>query len=62
MFEHQKLREPLIFKIMFREIWPNLSTLVIAEATLVFAGNIGLETGLSFLGFGLPAGTPSLGQ
>ena len=49
------------FKIMFREIWPNLSTLVIAEATLVFAGNIGLETGLSFLGFGLPAGTPSLG-
>ncbi|MCA1386684.1 murein tripeptide/oligopeptide ABC transporter permease OppC, partial [Bradyrhizobium sp. BRP05] len=31
------------FKIMFREIWPNLSTLVIAEATLVFAGNIGLE-------------------
>ena len=35
--------------------------LVIAEATLVFAGNIGLETGLSFLGFGLPAGTPSLG-
>lgn len=48
------------FKIMF-QIWPNLSTLVIAEATLVFAGNIGLETGLSFLGFGLPAGTPSLG-
>ncbi len=48
-------------KIMFREIWPNLSTLVIAESTLVFAGNIGLETGLSFLGFGLPAGTPSLG-
>lgn len=48
-------------KIMFREIWPNLSTLIIAESTLVFAGNIGLETGLSFLGFGLPAGTPSLG-
>ncbi len=49
------------FKIMFREIWPNLSSLVIAESTLIFAGNIGLETGLSFLGFGLPAGSPSLG-
>lgn len=48
-------------KIMFREIWPNLSSLVIAESTLVFAGNIGLEVGLSYLGFGLPAGTPSLG-
>ncbi|CAM3138491.1 ABC transporter permease subunit [Lactococcus hircilactis] len=49
-------------KIMFREIWPNLSSIIIAESTLVLAGNIGLETGLSFLGFGLPAGTPSLGS
>lgn len=49
------------FKIIFREIFPNLSSLIIAESTLMFAGNIGLETGLSFLGFGLPAGTPSLG-
>jgi peptide/nickel transport system permease protein len=48
-------------KVMFREILPNLSSLLIAESTLMFAGNIGLETGLSFLGFGLPAGTPSLG-
>lgn len=48
-------------KIMFREILPNIASLLIAEATLSFAGNIGLETGLSFLGFGLPAGTPSLG-
>ncbi|MBS0950081.1 ABC transporter permease [Weissella minor] len=48
-------------KIMFREILPNITSLLIAEATLSFAGNIGLETGLSFLGFGLPAGTPSLG-
>ncbi|MDR3190549.1 MAG: ABC transporter permease [Lactobacillaceae bacterium] len=49
------------FKIIFREILPNLSSLIIAESTLMFAGNIGLETALSFLGFGLPAGTPSLG-
>ncbi|MDR3241452.1 MAG: ABC transporter permease [Lactobacillaceae bacterium] len=49
------------FKIIFREIFPNLSSLIIAESTLMFAGNVGLETSLSFLGFGLPAGTPSLG-
>ena len=49
------------FKIIFREIFPNLSSLIIVEATLMFAGNIGLETSLSFLGFGLPASTPSLG-
>ena len=48
-------------KIIFREIFPNLSSLIIVEATLMFAGNIDLETSLSFLGFGLPASTPSLG-
>lgn len=47
--------------IMFAGLLPNLSSLIITDLTLSFAGNIGLETGLSFLGFGLPAGTPSLG-
>lgn len=49
------------WKIMFFELFPNLSSLVIVNMTLTLAGNIGLETGLTFLGFGLPAGTPSLG-
>ena len=49
------------WKIMFFEMFPNLSSLVIVNMTLSLAGNIGLETGLTFLGFGLPAGTPSLG-
>lgn len=49
------------FKIIFREILPNLSSLIIVNLTLEFAGNIGIETGLSFLGFGLPPTTPSLG-
>lgn len=49
------------WKIMFLEMFPNLSSLVIVNMTLTLAGNIGLETGLTFLGFGLPAGTPSLG-
>ncbi|USS89124.1 ABC transporter permease [Fructilactobacillus cliffordii] len=49
------------FKIMFREILPNISSLIIVDTTLSFAENIGVETGLSYLGFGLPDGTPSLG-
>ncbi|MGT2951481.1 peptide ABC transporter permease [Streptococcus cuniculi] len=47
--------------IMFREILPNLSSLVIVNLTLNFAGNIGIETSLTYLGFGLPATVPSLG-
>lgn len=49
------------FKIMFREIMPNLSSLIITNLTMNFAANIGIETTLSFLGFGLPANVPSLG-
>lgn len=49
------------WKIMFGHLLPNLSSILITNLTLSFAGNIGLETGLSFLGFGLPVGTPSLG-
>lgn len=49
------------FKILFREIMPNISSIIIVDLTLSFAGNIGIETGLSFLGFGLPPSTPSLG-
>ena len=40
---------------------PNISSLLIVEMTLNFAGNIGIETGLTYLGFGLPPKTPSLG-
>lgn len=47
--------------IIFGGIMPNISSLIIVELTLSFAGNIGIETGLSFLGFGLPPATPSLG-
>lgn len=49
------------FMIMFREILPNLSSLIIVNLTLNFAGNIGIETSLTYLGFGLPATVPSLG-
>ena len=49
------------YEILFREILPNLSSLIIVNVTLNFAANIGIETGLSYLGFGLPTSTPSLG-
>lgn len=48
-------------KIMFREIMPNLSSLIITNLTMNFAANIGIETTLTFLGFGLPSNVPSLG-
>jgi len=47
--------------IIFKKMMPNLSSILIVEMTLSFAGNVGIETGLSFLGFGLPPSTPSLG-
>ena len=49
------------FKIMFGELMPNLSSLIITNLTINFAANIGIETTLSYLGFGLPPKTPSLG-
>lgn len=48
-------------KIIFKELFPNLISIIIVNVTLATAGNIGIETGLSFLGYGLPPSTPSLG-
>jgi len=50
------------FLIIFREIFPNVSSIIVVNMTLALAGNIGLETGLTFLGFGLRFNTPSLGS
>lgn len=48
-------------KIMLTQLLPNLSTLIVVTMTLNLAANIGIESGLSFLGFGFPESTPSLG-
>lgn len=48
-------------KIMFTQLLPNLSSLIVVTMTLNLAANIGIESGLSFLGFGFPESTPSLG-
>ncbi|MCU9614278.1 ABC transporter permease [Caldibacillus lycopersici] len=49
------------WKIMLFQVLPNLSSIIIVNMTLNLAGNIGIETGLTYLGFGLPESTPSLG-
>lgn len=48
-------------KIIFTQLLPNISSLIIVTMTLNLAANIGIESGLSFLGFGFPESTPSLG-
>lgn len=49
------------FNIIFKQVLPNIASLIIVTMTLNLASNIGLESGLSFLGFGFPESTPSLG-
>lgn len=49
------------YKIILSEMLPNLTSLITVQLILSYAANIGLETGLSFLGFGLPDDVPSLG-
>lgn len=50
------------WKIILQQMLPNLTSLITVQLILSYAGNIGLETGLTFLGFGLPEQTPSLGR
>jgi len=48
--------------IMFREVLPNILSFMIVSLTISLAFTIGIETGLTFLGFGLPPDMPSLGN
>lgn len=50
------------FRILFRHIAPNILSPVIVQATNIFATAIILEASLSFLGAGIPAPEPSLGN
>ena len=49
------------FVIIFREMLPNIVDIVVANFVLTLAANIGIETGLTLLGFGLGIEYPSLG-
>jgi len=47
--------------ILFREVLPNMVSIIISNFTITLASFIGVETGLSFLGLGMPFNVPSLG-
>jgi peptide/nickel transport system permease protein len=49
-------------RIMFRHVWPNLLPLVVANTFLNFAFALVTLAGLSFIGIGVPPGTPDWGQ
>jgi microcin C transport system permease protein len=48
--------------IMFKHILPNSLTSVVSFAPFLVVANIGALVALDFLGFGLPAPTPSWGE
>ena len=49
-------------RIMFRHVLPNAMVATITFLPFITAGSVTLLTGLDFLGFGLPPGSPSLGE
>jgi peptide/nickel transport system permease protein len=49
-------------KIIVKHLLPNVLSTIIVQATITFAGMIVAETGLSFLGFGVPQEIPSWGN
>jgi microcin C transport system permease protein len=49
-------------RIMFRHILPNALTTSITFLPFILAGSVTTLTALDFLGFGLPPGSPSLGE
>ena len=50
------------WRIMLRQILPNVVPLIVVQATFGMAGAILAEAGLSFLGLGAPPGVPSWGS
>ena len=49
-------------KIMFKHILPNAMVATVTFMPFILAGSVTILTSLDFLGFGLPAGSPSLGS
>lgn len=49
-------------RIIFRHILPNASPIIIANLPFLLSGSIITLTSLDFLGLGMPAGSPSLGE
>lgn len=51
-----------VSRILLRAVLPNISAPIIVQATLMLGTAILLESGLSFLGLGVPPPTPSWGD
>lgn len=49
-------------RILVRHLWPNIVSPLLVAATFGVAGTILAEASLSYLGIGVPPGTPSWGQ
>ncbi|MCP6576669.1 ABC transporter permease subunit, partial [Klebsiella pneumoniae] len=49
-------------KIMFRHILPNAMSSSLSQLPFILTANITALTTLDYLGYGLPAGSPSLGE
>jgi|SRR5690625_325556 len=49
-------------KVIIKHLFPNVMTTVIVQATLLLATYIVAESGLSFIGLGVPPSTPSWGN
>lgn len=50
------------YYIMWRHILPNASPIIMANLPFLIAGSITTLTALDFLGLGMPAGSPSIGE
>lgn len=51
-----------VYKILLKHLLPNILSVIIVQATLVFAVQIVAEAGLSFLGFGIDKTVPTWGN
>ncbi|WP_239762277.1 oligopeptide ABC transporter permease [Mammaliicoccus sp. I-M35] len=51
-----------VYKILLKHLLPNILSVIIVHATLVFAVQIVAEAGLSFLGFGIDKTVPTWGN
>jgi len=49
------------FTIIFKKVMPNITSLIVTNSIIALGANMGIEAGLTMIGFGLPFGTPSLG-
>jgi peptide/nickel transport system permease protein len=50
------------FKIIFKHLLPNVFSTIVVQASLQMAILIVFESAISFIGFGVPADTPSWGN